>query len=85
MKNITVAIKLELEVPDDWEVVKTSDGIEVLSLGNGQYLDLTFAPMVTEDMEGTWINSVDENFMNSLLDMVVTEDVSYEITKPTMH
>jgi hypothetical protein len=85
MKSITVAIKLELEVPDDWEVVKTSDGIEVLSMGNSRYLDLTFAPMVTEDMEGTWVNSVDEGFMNALLDMVVTEDVSYEITKPTMH
>lgn len=27
---------------------------------------LTFEPMVTDDVEGTWTNSVDEDFMNSL-------------------
>lgn len=81
MKNIAITIKLELEVPDDWEVVKTSEGVDVLSMGSGQYLDLTFEPMVTEDIEGTWTNSVDEGFLNSLLDMVVTEDVAYNMTE----
>lgn len=80
MKNIAVTIKLELEVPDDWELAKTSDGIDVLSMGNGQYLDLTFEPMVTDDIEGTWTNSVDEDFMNSLLDTVVSEEVTYKMT-----
>lgn len=80
MKNVTVTIQLELEVPDEWELAKTSDGIDVISMGNGQYLDLTFEPMVTDDIEGTWTNSVDEEFMNSLLDTVVTENVNYKIT-----
>lgn len=80
MKNIAVTIQLELEVPDEWELTKTSEGVDVISMGNGQYLDLTFEPMVTDDVEGTWTNSVDEDFMNSLLDIVVTEDVSYKIT-----
>lgn len=85
MKNIAVTISLELEVPDDWELVKTSDGIEVLSVGNSQYLDLTFEPLVTEDIEGTWTNTADQSFLNALLDMVVTEEVSYEVTKPWTH
>lgn len=80
MKNIAVTIQLELEVPDEWELTKTSEGVDVIRMGNGQYLDLTFEPMVTDDVEGTWTNSVDEEFMNSLLDTVVTEDVSYKIT-----
>jgi hypothetical protein len=85
MKNLAVTIKLELEVPDDWELVKTSDGIDVLKMENGQYLDLTFEPMVTADAEGTWSNAVDQVFMDSLLDMVVSEDVTYEMTRALPH
>ncbi len=81
MKSVAVTIKLELEVPDGWELVKTSDGIDVLSMGNGQFLDLTFEPMVTDDIEGTWTNTVDDGFIDSLLDMVVSEDVSYTVMK----
>lgn len=85
MKNVAVTIKLELEVPDDWELAKTSDGIDILSMGNGQYLDLTFEPMVTDDIEGTWTNEVDEGFMDTLMDMVVSEDVAYTLTVPPTH
>ena len=77
MKNIAVTIQLQLEVPDDWELVKTSDGVEVLQMPNGQYLDLTFEPLVTDDPEGTWSNDVDDGFMDALLDMVESEDVTY--------
>ncbi|MGE5386351.1 MAG: hypothetical protein ACM3SV_10760 [Betaproteobacteria bacterium] len=81
MKKLAVTIKLELEVPDEWEVVQTSDGVDVLHMGNNQYLDLTFEPMVADDIDGTWSNAVDDDFMNGLLDMVESEDVIY---KPLM-
>jgi len=85
MKNVTVTIKLEMEVPDDWELAKTSDGVDILSMGNGQYLDLTFEPMVTDDVEGTWTNDVEEGFIDSLMDMVVSEDVTYTVTVSPTH
>lgn len=85
MKNVVVTIKLEMEVPDDWELTKTSDGIDILSMGNGQYLDLTFEPMVTDDIEGSWTNEVDEGFMDALMDMVVSEDVTYKLVVPPAH
>uniref|UniRef100_Q47D39 Uncharacterized protein n=1 Tax=Dechloromonas aromatica (strain RCB) TaxID=159087 RepID=Q47D39_DECAR len=85
MKTIAVTIKLELEVPDEWEVVKTSEGVDVISMGEGQYLDLTFEPMVTEDIEGTWTNSLEDGFMNDLLDKVVSEDVAYKVIEPLSH
>ena len=79
MKKLAVTIKLELEVPDQWELVQTAEGIEVLDIGNGQYLDLTFEPMVADEIEGTWSNSVDDDFMEALMDMVESEDVAYEV------
>jgi len=43
-------------------------------------MDLTFEQMLTRDPEGTWSNSADDEFMNALMDMVVAEDVAYEIS-----
>lgn len=80
MKKLSVTIQLDMEIPDDWEVHRTSEGTEVLKIGEGQYLDLTFEPMLTKDPEGTWTNSADEEFMNVLMDMVVSEDVDYEVS-----
>ncbi|HTY99916.1 MAG TPA: hypothetical protein VMB75_08780 [Rhodocyclaceae bacterium] len=79
MKKLAVTIKLELEIPDDWELVQSSDGISVLKIASRRYLDLTFEPMVTDDIEGTWTNSVDDEFMDELMDMVVSEDVDYRL------
>jgi hypothetical protein len=80
MKKLSVTIQLDMEIPDDWKLHRTSEGTEVLSIGGGQYLDLTFEPMLTKDPEGTWTNSADEEFMNALMDMVVSEDVGYEVS-----
>lgn len=79
MKTLAVTIKLELEVPDDWTLERTSEGVDVLRMGDGQYLDLTFEPMVTHDVEGTWTNGVDEEFLDDLLAMVVSEEVDYRL------
>lgn len=79
-KKLAVTITLNLEVPDHWEVVSTSEGADVLKIGEGEYLDLTFEPMVTKDIEGEWTNSVSDEFINSLFEMVETEEVSYELS-----
>ena len=83
MKKLTVTIKLEMEIPDEWEIRQTSDGVDVLQIGEGQYLDMTFEPMLTKDLEGIWTDSADEDFMNELLDMVASEEVSYKVA--TVH
>ena len=35
--------------------------------------------MVTADIEGEWTNSVTDEFINSLFEMVDTEEVTYQI------
>ena len=40
MKKLNVTIKLELSVPDDWELVQTSEGGQVVQLPNHQFLDI---------------------------------------------
>jgi len=79
MKTVNVTIKLQMSLPDDWELVKTSDGVDIVRMADGRYLDLTFEPLVTDDPEGTWTNDVDNEFLNDLLDMVEAEDVTYQL------
>ena len=78
-KKLAVTIRLEMDVPDSWEVVRTADGVEILQLAPDQFMDLTFEPMVTRDVEGEWSNAVSDEFMDELLDMVESEVVTYDI------
>lgn len=41
MKKLTVTIRMEMEVPDTWSVEKTSDGIDILKIADGRYLDMS--------------------------------------------
>ena len=77
MKKLHVTIQLEMSVPDDWELVETSNGGQVVQLPNQQFLDLAIEPLFASDPEETWTSTEDEAVLNDILDMVETEEVSY--------
>ena len=78
MKKLKVQINLEMTVPGDWELVETSEGTPVLKLPNGQFMDLAIEPLFATDPEETWSSTDDEDTLNDILDMVESEEVSYE-------
>ena len=78
MKKLNVTIKLELSVPDDWELVPTSEGGQVLKLPNKQFMDMAIEPLFATDPEETWSSSESDDVLNDILDMVESEDVVYE-------
>ena len=78
MKKLSVTIKLDMLVPDDWELVETSEGTPVLKLPNGQFLDLTIEPLFATDPEETWTGAEDDDALDAILDMVESEEVAYE-------
>ena len=78
MKKLNVTIQLEMSVPDDWELVETSEGTPVLKLPNNQFMDLAIEPLFTTDPEDTWSTSEDEETLNEILDMIESEEVVYE-------
>ena len=79
MKKLLVSIKLEMEVPDDWILEKTADGADVLNMGNGSFLDMSFEPLVTDDKSGTWMDNYDDEFANLVLDMVRSEETEMKL------
>jgi hypothetical protein len=81
MKKLLVTMTLEMSVPDDWQLVPTSGGGSVIAMPDGQFLDLTFEPMLATDPEDTWSSTDDEQVLNDLLDFVESEEVSYEFAK----
>lgn len=78
MKKLNVTIHLELSVPDDWELVTTSEGGRVVKLPNQQFLDLAIEPLFASDPEETWSSTDDDDVLNDILDMVESEAVTYE-------
>jgi hypothetical protein len=78
MKKLNVTIKLEMSVPDDWELAETSQGTHVLKLPNQQYLDIAIEPLFASDPEESWASTDDEDVLDDLLDMVESEEVSYQ-------
>lgn len=78
MKKLRVTIQLEMSVPDEWELVETSEGTPVLSLPNGQFLDMAIEPLFATNPEETWASTESEDELNDILDMVESEEVAYE-------
>jgi hypothetical protein len=78
MKKLNVTIKLQMSVPDDWELVETSEGGQVLKLPTNQFLDLAIEPLFATDPEETWASTEDDDALNDILDMVESEEVAYE-------
>ncbi len=76
MKKLNITITLGMEVPGHWEVVKDEDGIDVIDIGDGRYLDLTLTPMMTDDNSNgaEWINDYDYKFADSIVEMVTEYD-----------
>lgn len=78
MKKLNVTIQLEMLVPDDWALATTSEGGQVLQLPNQQFLDLAIEPLFATDPEDTWSSTEDDDALNDILDMVESEQVTYE-------
>ena len=78
MKKLNITITLEMSVPEDWELVKTSEGGQVLKLPNQQFLDLAIEPLFATDPEETWSSTEDDDALNDILDMVESEVVTYD-------
>lgn len=78
MKKLNVTIQLEMSVPDDWELVETSEGTPVLKLPDGQYMDIAIEPLFATDPEDMWRSTDDESVLDEVLGMVESEEVMYE-------
>jgi hypothetical protein len=78
MKKLNISIKLEMSVPDDWELVQTSEGGQVLKMPDGQFMDIAIEPMFAVDPEDTWTSTENDDVLNDILDMVESEEVVYE-------
>ena len=78
MKKLQVTIKLDMEVPEDWQLRDHPDGVPVLTIGNGRYMYLSFLPMFTAQMapESEWTSECSEAFSQAVVDMVEDEQVN---------
>ena len=78
MKKLNVTIQLEMTVPDDWQLVETSEGTPVIQMADNKFLDLAIEPLFANDPEDMWSSSENEDALNEVLEMVESEEVAYE-------
>ena len=78
MKKLIVTITLEMSVPDDWELFETSEGGQVIKMPDNQFLDIAIEPLFATDPEENWSTTDSDQELDTILDMVESEDVSYE-------
>ena len=78
MKKLNVTIQLEMTVPDDWQLVETSEGTPVIQMADNKFLDLAIEPLFANDPEDMWSSSENEDELNEVLEMLESEDVAYE-------
>jgi hypothetical protein len=78
MKKLIVTITLEMSVPDDWELFETSEGGQVIKMPDNQFLDIAIEPLFSTDPEENWSTTDSDEELDTILDMVESEDVSYE-------
>ena len=78
MKNITVFVRAELEVPDEWQLADHASGMQVLRIGD-QFVDFDITPLSTTSNtpDAEWSDQ-DEALVNNVLDTVVGMDVELE-------
>jgi len=81
MKKLNVTIQLEMTVPDDWQLVETSEGTPVIQMADNKFLDLAIEPLFANDPEDMWSSSENEDELNEVLEMVESEEVAYEFVK----
>lgn len=79
MKKLTVLIRAELEIPDDWELVEHPSGMQVMKIGD-HFVDFDIAPLATTSSapEAEWSDE-DAALVGDVLDAVVDIDVGLEI------
>ena len=78
MKKLNVTIQLEMTVPDNWQLVETSEGTPVIQMADNKFLDLAIEPLFANDPEDMWSSSENEDELNEVLEMVESEEVAYE-------
>lgn len=79
MKTLTVMIRAELEIPDDWQLVDHPSGIQVLKAGDS-FVDFDIAPLATKSTspDAEW-SDADDPVVGEVLDAVVGLDAEFEI------
>ena len=79
MKHLTLVIRAELEIPDDWELVDHPSGIQVLKIGD-QFVDFDLAPLATRslDPDAEW-SDADTDVVEEVLEAVVELDAALAI------
>jgi hypothetical protein len=79
VKSLSILIRAELEIPDEWELVEHPSGMQVLKVGD-RFVDFDIAPLLTKstDPDAEW-SDADSDRVGEILERVLGVEVDLEI------
>jgi len=79
MKNLTIVIRAELEVPDDWMLTEHASGMHVLKIGD-HFVDFDLTPLTTsvDTPDAEWSDR-NADLVDEVLEAVVGVDVELDL------
>ena len=80
MKTLTVVIRSEFSIPDDWQLVEHSAGVQALQIGD-RFVSFDVVPIETQSKHSSaeW-RDADDELVESIVDTVVTSASVLEIS-----
>lgn len=81
MKKLQVTITLDMDIPEEWNLIDHPDGVPVLTVESGRYMYMSFLPMFTNGLEAEsdWNSECSVNFAEKVVEMVQDEKVEMKI------
>jgi hypothetical protein len=72
MSKVKVTIKLFMEIPKSWKLVKHSDDKILMDIGDGKFMDMELTPMIATKSGGEtkWVANYDDDFAKSIVDKI---------------
>jgi hypothetical protein len=79
MKTLTVTLRAELDIPDDWELTEHPSGTQVLKIGD-QFVVFDLSPLATRSVaaDAEW-SDADVEMVDGVLDTVVGMETELEV------
>ena len=80
MAEVKITIKLIMDIPKNWHLVKHSDDKILMDMGDDKFLDVAFTPMLAVKKKGqsALVSSYDESFAKEILGMIKTHKSKME-------
>lgn len=81
MNKLSIDLRLQVYIPDDWEIHETFDGVEYIKTGEGRYLDLSLESKASLEHEDKQHFGIEADIVAAILSRFADLDTKLELKR----